>query len=93
MRNIRPGLALALVVIAVLLSCLPLLDADDTSAPGIYNSWCPLCDLGGQVAAPPLSAPAVVGLEVAVAPPPVADDQVPVPVVFEPASPRAPPQS
>lgn len=91
MRNLRLGLAVALVVIAVLLSGIPLFHAHDTSAAGIHNSWCVLRDLGGQVAAPLLSIPAVVGLEVTLAPPPVVADEILPAVVSEPASPRAPP--
>ncbi len=92
MRHIRPALALALVVIAALLSGIPLFHAHDTSAPGIYNSWCALCDLGGQVAAPPLSIPQAVRLAVTVAPAPAAADGVVLTVAAEPPSSRAPPQ-
>ena len=92
MRNLRLGLTLAFVVIVVLLSGIPLGHAHDTSAPGLYSAQCALCDLGGQAAAPPLSAPTALRLDVMPVPVAVAGDGLAVEVVSDPASPRAPPQ-
>jgi len=66
MRPLRLGLAPALVVIATLLSGIPLCHAPDVSAPARSNSR----DSGGQVMALLVSLPAVVGRAVMVARPP-----------------------
>ena len=92
MRNLRLGLTLAFVVIVVLLSGIPLGHAHDTSAPGLYSAQCALCDLAGYAAAPPLSAPAPLRLDVAPARLALVADEPVVDVVSDPASPRAPPQ-
>ena len=92
MRNLRLGLTLTLVVIAVLLSGIPLFHAHDTSTPGLYSAQCALCDLAGYAAAPPLSAPTASRLDVTPAPVAVAGDGLALEVVSDPASPRAPPQ-
>ena len=92
MRNLRLGLTLAFVVIVVLLSGIPLGHAHDTSAPGLYSAQCALCDLAGHAAAPPLSAPAALRLDVTPVPVAVAGDGLALEVVSDPASPRAPPQ-
>ncbi|HKN48427.1 MAG: hypothetical protein DME17_18660 [Candidatus Rokuibacteriota bacterium] len=70
MRPLRLGLAPALVVIATLLSGIPLCHAPDVSAPARSNSRCVFRDSGGQVMALLVSLPAVVGRAVMVARPP-----------------------
>lgn len=92
MRNLRLGLTLASVVIVVLLSGIPLFHAHDTSASGLYSAQCALCDLGGQVTAPPLSTPAALRLDATPIRLPLKGDEVAAAVVTDPASARAPPQ-
>ena len=92
MRTVRPGLTLTLVVIVVLVSGIPLSHAHDTSAPGLYNAQCALLDLAGHAAAPPLSAPAPLRLDVTPVRLALVADGPVVDVGSDPASPRAPPQ-
>ena len=92
MRNLRLGLTLAFVVIVVLLSGIPLGHAHDTSAPGLYSAQCALCDLAGHAAAPPLSAPAALRLDVTPVRLALVAQGLVVDAVSDPASPRAPPQ-
>ena len=92
MRNLRLGLTLAFVVIVVLVSGIPLSHAHDTSAPGLYNAQCALLDLAGHAAAPPLSAPAPLRLDVTPVRLALVADGPVVDVGSDPASPRAPPQ-
>jgi len=64
----------------------------DTSAPGLYSAQCALCDLAGHAAAPPLSAPAPLRLDVTPVRVALVADGPVVNVASDPASPRAPPQ-
>ncbi len=93
MRHLRVGFTLALLVIGVLLSAIPLSHAHDTSAAGVYSAQCVLCDLAGHAVAQGASAPVDLGLDVT--PLPLAVPRVGrVPeVVATPDSPRAPPLS
>jgi hypothetical protein len=91
MRNLRVGLTLALLVIGVLLSGIPLGHAHDISAPGLYSAQCALYDLGGQTAAQGLSAPVDLGLDVTPLRLAVAPARFVADVITDPDSPRAPP--
>jgi hypothetical protein len=93
MRNLRVGLTLALLVIGVLLSVIPLSHAHDTSAAGVYSAQCALLDLGGHAVAQVVSAPADLGLDVTPLPLASAPVGVVADAAPDPDSPRAPPLS
>lgn len=91
MLRLRVAVVLALVVRAVLFGSVALAHVHDTSAPGLYDRACSLCELSGHLIAAPSPTPSAAPGGLVALPLPVAPD-VPAPdVARSPAAPRAPP--
>jgi hypothetical protein len=91
MRTLRLVLVPALVLSALLVGAVSLAHTHDPTAPGLYNSQCPLNDAAAHTVASPLSPPSAVSLAVAPVAPPPAQEGIAPDTVPGPAAPRAPP--
>lgn len=89
----RSILALLLIVGAGVSSGAALVHAHDGLGPGLYNTECPLAELGGHSAALPLAGPAPARLEVTAVRLSAGSDNESGSTVPLPDTPRAPPFS